>query len=76
MKKKSLHTKYLAHGKSDENGEPNWISAVATLINTDVIASGNKESIYKKNELFLTLNASVRLLRWNDSCMETGRKLS
>lgn len=48
MKKKSLHTKYLAHGKSDENGEPNWISAVATLINTDIVASGNKEPIYRK----------------------------
>lgn len=40
MKKKALHTKQLAHGKSDDNDEANWISAVATLINTDVVASG------------------------------------
>lgn len=40
MKKKPLHTKELAHGKSIENGQANWISAVATLINTDIVASG------------------------------------
>lgn len=40
MKKKPLHTKELAHGKSTENGQANWISAVATLINTDILASG------------------------------------
>lgn len=40
MKKKPLHVKELAHGKSIENGQANWISAIATQINTDVIASG------------------------------------
>lgn len=40
MKKKPLFTKELAHGKSDENNQANWISAVATLINTDIVASG------------------------------------
>lgn len=40
MKKKPLHTKELAHGKSTENAQANWISAVATLINTDIVASG------------------------------------
>lgn len=40
MKKKPLHIKQLAHGKSDENDEANWITAVATLINTDIVASG------------------------------------
>lgn len=40
MKKKPLQTKELAHGKSAENGQANWISAVATLINTDIVASG------------------------------------
>lgn len=40
MKKKPLHIQELAHGKSEENGQANWISAVATLINTDVVASG------------------------------------
>lgn len=40
MKKKPLHVKELAHGKSDENGEANWISAITTHINTDLMASG------------------------------------
>lgn len=40
MKKKPLHIKELAHGKSKENDQANWISAVATLINTDIVASG------------------------------------
>jgi ribosomal RNA-processing protein 9 len=40
MKKKPVHTVSLAHGKSSV-GEPNWISAVATLLNTDLFASGS-----------------------------------
>lgn len=40
MKKKPLHVKELAHGKSSENDQANWISAVATLINTDIVATG------------------------------------
>lgn len=43
MKKKPLHIKELAHGKSTENSQANWISAVATLINTDIVASGELE---------------------------------
>lgn len=40
MKKKPLHIKQLAHGKDAENDQANWISAIATNINTDVVASG------------------------------------
>lgn len=40
MKKKPLCIQPLAHGKSSENGQANWISSIATLINTDVVASG------------------------------------
>lgn len=39
MKKKPLCVKELAHGKA-ENGDANWISSIATMFNTDVIASG------------------------------------
>ncbi|XP_053699328.1 U3 small nucleolar RNA-interacting protein 2 [Sabethes cyaneus] len=39
-KKRPLHTVPLAHGQSS-NGEANWISSIATLLNTDVIASGS-----------------------------------
>ncbi|XP_058822318.1 U3 small nucleolar RNA-interacting protein 2 [Topomyia yanbarensis] len=39
-KKKPLNTVQLAHGKT-ANGEANWISSIAALLNTDVIASGS-----------------------------------
>lgn len=39
MKKKPLCVKELAHGVA-ENGVANWISSIATLMNTDIIASG------------------------------------
>lgn len=42
LKKRPLATEQLAHGKS-ENGEANWITAVATLINTDLVASGSND---------------------------------
>lgn len=42
MKKKPLCTVSLAHGSSvGGNGEANWISAIATHINSDLIASGS-----------------------------------
>ncbi|XP_031626257.1 U3 small nucleolar RNA-interacting protein 2 [Contarinia nasturtii] len=47
MKKKALCSKELAHGKSDENDQANWISAVATLINTDIIASGSCDGVIR-----------------------------
>lgn len=40
MKKKPLCVRELAHGRSASNGEPNWISAIAAVVNSDVIASG------------------------------------
>lgn len=39
-KKKPLCTVQHAHGKT-ASGEANWISAIASLLNTDVIASGS-----------------------------------
>lgn len=43
MKKKPLCVKEIAHGKS-ENGDANWISAIATMFNADVIASGKNRN--------------------------------
>lgn len=40
MKKKPLYIQEMAHGRSVENREANWISSIATLINADIIASG------------------------------------
>ncbi|XP_019555330.2 U3 small nucleolar RNA-interacting protein 2 [Aedes albopictus] len=39
-KKKPMNTVQLAHGKTT-NGEANWITAITSLLNTDVIASGS-----------------------------------
>lgn len=41
MKKKPLCTVLNAHGNDDKNGESRWITSIATLINTDLVASGN-----------------------------------
>lgn len=40
LKKKPLVTKPTVHGLQ-ENGEPNWISALATVVNADLVASGS-----------------------------------
>lgn len=47
MKKRPLATQLLAHGKSLENGEANWITALATHINTDLIASGSNDGFVR-----------------------------
>lgn len=39
-KKRAVAEQKLAHGKSS-TGVPNWISAIATLANTDLVASGS-----------------------------------
>jgi len=52
MKKKPLFTLKNAHGSRDENEngsqslEENWITAVAALHNTDLLASGTHSCLY------------------------------
>lgn len=81
MKKKPLCVQELAHGRG-ENGEANWISSIATMFNTDVVASGkcpnksiqtNSPIIYPK--LKLSINC-VRFVGWIDKALEIGRPLS
>ncbi|KAJ9601402.1 hypothetical protein L9F63_000426 [Diploptera punctata] len=43
MKKKPLCSISAAHGVSTSNEEPNWISSIATLTNTDLVASGSQD---------------------------------
>ncbi|KAI8128132.1 U3 small nucleolar RNA-interacting protein 2 [Lucilia cuprina] len=40
LKKKPLYTEALTHGVQS-NGEPNWVTAIACVVNTDLIASGS-----------------------------------
>lgn len=40
LKKKPLCSIPESHGKDEINGQPMWISSIATLLNTDLVASG------------------------------------
>lgn len=40
MKKKPLYSVTPAHGVDATNGEPMWITSIAVLLNTDLVASG------------------------------------
>lgn len=53
-KKKPLCSVSEAHGKDDSNDEPNWITSIATFLNTDLVASGSK-------------NGEIKLWRCGDS---------
>lgn len=41
QKKKPMSKINLAHGEDPESEVPNWIVSVATLQNTDLVATGN-----------------------------------
>lgn len=42
LKKKPLCSIPDAHGRDETNNAPNWISSIATLLNTDLVASGTR----------------------------------
>lgn len=70
MKKKPLCVQELAHGKA-ENGDANWISAIATMFNADVIASGKAHrqsclSLFRNYQFPL----NVKLLLWQVRAMD------
>lgn len=72
LKKKPLCSYPEAHGKNPENGLPNWISSIATLLNTDLVASGkfiqkiekNKEKEPVRLSFFLLFNY-LKTNKWN-----------
>ncbi|GLV43259.1 U3 small nuclear riboprotein factor 55K [Carabus blaptoides fortunei] len=55
MKKKPLCCVKDAHGSSVENGQPAWINCVASLVNTDLVASGSSDG-------------SIRLWKVSNGC--------
>lgn len=67
MKKKPLCVREKAHGVSATNGQPNWISAIATLTNADIIASG-KWMGRVLNALLLTRIFPVLRLAGSSAC--------
>ncbi len=54
LKKKPLHVVANAHGICSSNGEPNWITALAVLPNSDLIATGSDDGY-------------IRLWKWSAS---------
>ena len=52
MKKKPLCIVTTAHGITATNNEPNWISAVAALPNTDLVASGKYLFFFISNKTY------------------------
>ncbi|XP_050459975.1 U3 small nucleolar RNA-interacting protein 2 [Cataglyphis hispanica] len=47
LKKKPLCSVPEAHGRDETNGQPMWISSIATLLNTDLVASGSRNGVIK-----------------------------
>lgn len=47
LKKKPLCNVSNAHGTNDSNGQPNWISAVGALANSDLVVSGSCDGTLK-----------------------------
>merc|ERR1711913_222989 len=43
MKKKPLVTVANCHGQDENNGDPHWVSALATLYNTDMVVTGSRD---------------------------------
>ncbi|XP_065220965.1 U3 small nucleolar RNA-interacting protein 2 [Planococcus citri] len=54
LKKKPLHVINAAHGLDPINKQPNWITAIAVLPNSDLIASGSCDN-------------NIRLWKWNQT---------
>lgn len=40
LKKKPVYTELQCHGTQMSNKEANWITSIASLINTDLVATG------------------------------------
>ncbi|KOC67510.1 U3 small nucleolar RNA-interacting protein 2 [Habropoda laboriosa] len=47
LKKKPLCAVPVAHGKDEANNQPMWISSIATLLNTDLVASGSRNGVIR-----------------------------
>lgn len=69
LKKKPLCSVLEAHEKDETNGQPMCISSIATLLNTDLVASGALSYIFVSVSIFfsfLILIAISRIAKWYD----------
>ncbi|XP_034948974.1 U3 small nucleolar RNA-interacting protein 2 [Chelonus insularis] len=72
MKKKPLCSVTRAHGTDETNGQAMWISSIATLLNTDLVASGSRDGkvrLWKCGDSFksLTLLFEVEIVGFVNS---------
>lgn len=63
MRKKPLHCIENAHGKDLYNDQPRWITSLAALINTDLIASGSYDGFVRLWKLNNNFKNSVEILK-------------
>ncbi|XP_006620835.1 U3 small nucleolar RNA-interacting protein 2 isoform X2 [Apis dorsata] len=59
LKKKPLCSVLDAHGRDKSNNQPMWISSIATLLNTDLVASGSQNGVirlWQCSDSFRSLN--------------------
>lgn len=59
LKKKPLCSVPDAHGRDESNNQSMWISSIATLLNTDLVASGSRNGVirlWQCNDSFRALN--------------------
>ncbi|XP_043253100.1 U3 small nucleolar RNA-interacting protein 2 [Colletes gigas] len=47
LKKKPLCSIQDTHGRDETNNQPMWISSIATLLNTDLVASGSRNGVIR-----------------------------
>lgn len=59
QKKKPLCSIPAAHGKEDSNHQANWVTAVAALANTDLIASGKPKLLLNSNTKYYIRSVSA-----------------
>ncbi|XP_076236756.1 U3 small nuclear riboprotein factor 55K isoform X6 [Calliopsis andreniformis] len=60
LKKKPLCSVPDAHGRDEANNQPMWISSIATLLNTDLVASGSRNGVirlWQCSDSFRSLNS-------------------
>ncbi|XP_050299763.1 U3 small nucleolar RNA-interacting protein 2 [Anthonomus grandis grandis] len=62
-RKKPLQTIEHAHGKEDANEQPRWITAVAALMNTDLVATGSYDGFVRLWKLEDNFKMSSLLLK-------------
>ncbi|KAK2589024.1 hypothetical protein KPH14_001867 [Odynerus spinipes] len=76
LKKKPLCSVPEAHGIDENNGQPMWISSIATLLNTDLVASGSQNGeikLWRCGDSFKSLNPlfTIKLVGFINSLVFT-----